>query len=61
MASWVNRWKGARTDDNRGPQPARAWQGNGPGDNRFNGLTPDPSPRQGESDRLYRRRRVTAS
>lgn len=63
MAVWRNEQVGgaARTDDNRGPNPARAWQGAGPGENRFNGLTPAPSPRQGESVRLHRRARVTAS
>lgn len=61
--SWRNEIEGgaARTDDMRGPKPARAWQGTAPGENRFNGLTPTPSPRQGEDVRLYRRLRVTAS
>jgi len=50
-----------RTDDNRGPKPTRAWQPTAPGENWFNGITPQPSARQGESTRLYRRARVTAS
>jgi hypothetical protein len=61
--AWHNETEGgaARTDDSRGPKPARAWQPTAPGENRFNGLTPQPSARQGESTRLYRRARVTAS
>ena len=61
--AWRNEVEGGtgRTDDNRGPKPDRGWQPTGPGENRFNGLTPDPSPRQGEDSRLYRRARVTAS
>jgi hypothetical protein len=60
---WRNGTEGGsgRTDDNRGPKPVRAWQPVAPGENRFNGLTPQPSGRQGESTRLYRRARVTAS
>ena len=61
--AWHNEVEGgtARTDDNRGPKPARAWQPTSPGENHFNGLAPQPSPRQGEDSRLYRRARVTAS
>lgn len=62
MGEWFNRrTEGARTDDNRGPNPTRGYQPAAPGDNTFNGRTPDPSPRQGESPRLYRRRHVTSS
>jgi len=63
MASWRNEVEGgsARTGDSRGPKPDRAWQSTAPGENRFNGLTPDPSPRQGEDSRTYRRARVSAS
>jgi hypothetical protein len=63
MGVWRNQQTGgaARTSDNRGPSPARAWQSTGPGETNFNGLTPNPSPRQGEDVRLYRRGRVTAS
>ncbi|MFE0845290.1 hypothetical protein [Streptomyces rochei] len=50
-----------RPDDNRHPSPTRAWQSTGPGEHLFNGITPQPGPRQGESTRLYRRARVTAS
>jgi len=62
-STWRNEQQGgaARTDDSRGPQAARPFQSTGPGESNFNGLTPDPSPRQGESTRLYRRTRVTAS
>ncbi len=61
--AWRNEVEGgaARTDDNRGPKPGRAWQAAGPGESTFNGLTPDPPLRQGESSRLYRRASVTAS
>ncbi|MEU0200903.1 MULTISPECIES: hypothetical protein [unclassified Streptomyces] len=61
--AWRNEVEGGvgRTDDSRGPKPARAWQPTSPGENRFNGLAPQPSARQGESTRLYRRARVTAS
>jgi hypothetical protein len=61
--AWRNEAEGGsgRTDDSRGPKPARAWQPNAPGENRFNGLTPQPSARQVEDVRLYRRARVTAS
>ncbi|MFE2047966.1 hypothetical protein ACFXAS_05625 [Streptomyces sp. NPDC059459] len=61
--AWRNQTEGgsARTDDSRGPKPTRAWQSTGPGEHLFNGLTPQPAPRQGESTRLYRRARVTAS
>ncbi|CUW31759.1 hypothetical protein TUE45_06508 [Streptomyces reticuli] len=63
MAAWRNEAEGGsgRTDDSRGPRPARSWQPTSPGENRFTGLAPDTSPRQGESVRLYRRARVTAS
>jgi hypothetical protein len=63
VADWRNETEGGsgRTDDSRGPKPARAWQSTGPGEHLFNGLTPHPSARQGESTRLYRRARVTAS
>lgn len=47
--------------DSRSPGPDRARQATGPGEQLVNGLTPQPSPRQGESIRLYRRARVTAS
>lgn len=61
--AWRNQQAGgsARADDNRGPKPARAWQSNGPGETSFNGLTPEPPPRQGEDVRMYRRTRVTSS
>ena len=61
--AWRNEAEGGsgRTDDSRGPKPARAWQSTGPGENHFNGITPQPSARQGEDVRLYRRARVTAS
>jgi hypothetical protein len=61
--AWRNETEGgsARTDDNRGPKPGRAWQSTGPGGSNFNGLTPQPPARQGENVRLYRRARVTAS
>lgn len=60
--SWRNEQQGgaARTDDSRGPARVRGDQPTGPGEHTFNGLTPDPSPRQGESIRMYRRARVTA-
>lgn len=63
MAGWRNEVEGGvgRTDDSRGPRPARSWQPTSPGENHFNGLAPDTSPRQGESTRLYRRARVRAS
>lgn len=63
MAKWRNEIEGGRgrTGDQRGPKPERAWQGTGPGEHNFNGLTPDPSPRQGEDSRIYRRARVRAS
>jgi hypothetical protein len=63
MPLWRNEVEGGsgRTDDNRGPKPARAWQPTGPGEGQFNGLTPQPSARQGEDSRMYRRARVTAS
>lgn len=63
MPTWRNQTEGgsARTDDSRGPKPTRAYQSTSPGENTFNGLTPDPSPRQGEDCRLYRHTRVTAS
>lgn len=51
----------ARTDDSRGPGPARAWQSTGPGGSTVNGITPIPGHRQGEDVHLYRRARVTAS
>lgn len=47
--------------DSRAPGPDRARQATGPGEHLVNGLAPQPSPRQGESIRLYRRARVTAS
>ncbi|EFE65797.1 predicted protein [Streptomyces viridosporus ATCC 14672] len=61
--AWRNEQVGGagRTDDSRGPGPGRAWQSTGPGEHRFNGLTPHPSARQGEDVHLYRRARVTAS
>jgi hypothetical protein len=61
--AWRNEVEGGsgRTDDNRGPKPNRAWQPKSPGDSTFNGLTPQPSAREGEDVRLYRRARVTAS
>lgn len=63
MGVWRNRQEGGagRTDDSRGPKPTRAWQSTGPGETTFNGVTPNPSPRQGEDVRLYRRRGVTSS
>ncbi len=63
MGEWRNEIEGgrARTDDNRGPKPARAWQAAGPGEQHWTGITPEPGPRQGETARLYRRARVTAS
>jgi hypothetical protein len=63
VAQWSNEVEGGsgRTNDNRGPKPARAWQSTGPGGSNFNGITPQPSTRQGESTRMYRRARVTAS
>jgi hypothetical protein len=63
MGAWRNEQTGGsgRTDDNRDPKPNRAWQGTGPGENRFNGITPQPSAREGEDVRLYRHARVTAS
>ncbi|MEV5347174.1 hypothetical protein [Streptomyces achromogenes] len=65
MAEWRNEVEdgAGRTDDSRGPRPARSWQPTSPGENHSNGngLAPDTSPRQGESSRLYRRARVTAS
>ncbi|MFF9240083.1 hypothetical protein ACF1AL_14790 [Streptomyces sp. NPDC014801] len=61
--AWRNETEGGagRTDDSRGPTPTRSWQPVSPGENRVNGITPQPGPRQGESTRLYRRARVTAS
>ena len=61
--AWRNETEGGsgRTDDSRGPKPARSWQPTAPGENHFNGLAPQPSARQGEDVRLYRRARVTAS
>ena len=62
--AWRNKVEGGsgRTDDSRGPKPARAWQGTAPGDSSFNGRTPDPNAsRQGWDSRMHRRRRVTAS
>ncbi|MET8981039.1 hypothetical protein ABZX85_36095 [Streptomyces sp. NPDC004539] len=65
MPMWRNQSQGGagRTDDSRGPRPARAWQSAGvsPGDASFNGLTPQPGARQGEDSRMHRRARVTAS
>ncbi|GAA3121903.1 hypothetical protein [Streptomyces echinatus] len=63
MAKWRNQVEGgaARTDDNRGPKPTRAWQSTGPGGSTWHGITPEPGPRQGEDSRTYRRARVTAS
>lgn len=64
MAAWRDSREGGsgRASDSRGPQSARAGQGTGPGGNWLNGITPDPEAnREGESPRLYRRARVTAS
>ncbi|MEU6552086.1 hypothetical protein ABZ915_17645 [Streptomyces sp. NPDC046915] len=63
MAEWRNEVEGGagRSSDSRGPKPTRAWQPTSPGENHTNGLTPEPSPRQGEDSRMYRRARVTAS
>lgn len=63
MGAWFNRSEGGqgRTDDNRGPKPSRAWQAVAPGEQQWTGITPEPGPRQGETPRLYRRARVTAS
>ncbi|MHC5904188.1 hypothetical protein ACVNF4_09830 [Streptomyces sp. S6] len=65
MSIWRNQAQGGagRTDDSRGPKPVRSWQtaGVSPGDATFNGLTPQPSVRQGEDSRMFRRARVTAS
>lgn len=63
MSDWRNETEGGsgRADASRGPRPGRAWQSTGPGEHHFNGLAPQPSARQGESSRLHRRARVTAS
>jgi len=61
--AWRNGSEGGsgRTDDNRGPKPTHSRQPISPGDADWNGLAPQPGPRQGEDVRLYRRARVTAS
>jgi hypothetical protein len=64
MVAWRNTQQGGtgRTDDSRGPKPARAWQGSGPGGDEWNGRHPtSDGSRQGQDVRLRRHLRVTAS